>query len=141
MSTNVGAFLSDPRPFPPLPPLLQYLQRTSSLGVTYRWTSNSVVNQFNATAGLTNPSDVSPPKEVDANLTLRLTDSLMASYIGRYDLNTSSFLGNRYYFRFIAPQRCWYIDVGAIDKINPHEFEFRVLFTLVGLSSSNRTEF
>ncbi|MBI3757543.1 MAG: LPS-assembly protein LptD [Deltaproteobacteria bacterium] len=138
-TTRVGAFLRDPRSFPPLPPLLQHLQRTSSIGVTYRSTSNRLIKEFNS--GLTNPTDISPPKEVDTLLTLRLTDSLMGSYIGRYDLNTSSFLGNRYFFRYIAPQQCWYIDFGVIDKVNPREFEFRVLFTLVGLSSSGHTAF
>ena len=131
--------MRDPRSFPPLPPLLQHLQRTSSIGVTYRSTSSRLIKEFNS--GLTNPTDISPPKEVDTVLTLRLTDSLMGSYIGRYDLNTSSFLGNRYYLRYIAPQQCWYVDFGIIDKVNPREFEFRVLFTLVGLSSSGHTAF
>ncbi len=136
---RMGASLRDPRPFPALPPLLQHLQRTSNIGVTYRWTSPRVINQFNS--GLTNPIDITRPKEVDTVMILRLTDSLMGSYIARYDLNTSSFLGNRYFLRYIGPQKCWYVDFGIIDKVNPREFEFRLLFTLVGLSSSNHTMF
>jgi LPS-assembly protein len=139
-TTRVGAFLRDPRPLPELAPLLQHLQRATSIGLTYRSTSTRVIKDFNA--GLTSPAtDILPPREVDANVLLRLTDSIMASYVGRYDLNTSSFIGNRYFFRYIAPQQCWFIDVGLIDKVNPNEIEFRFLFTLVGLSSSGRTAF
>jgi hypothetical protein len=137
---RVGASLRDPRPLPQTAPLLQHLQRASSLGVSYRFTSERVVNQF---AGDMEdmPGDINPPKEVDASVLLRLSNSFMASYIGRYDLNTSEFIGNRYFFRYIAPQECWFIDFGVVDKVNPREFEFRFLFTLVGLSSSGRTAF
>jgi hypothetical protein len=31
--------------------------------------------------------------------------------------------------------------LGIIDKVNPREFEFRFMFTLVGLSSSGHTGF
>jgi len=138
-TTRVGAFLSDPRPLPELAPMLQYLQRASSIGVTYRSTSERVIKDFNE--GLANPTDVTPPREVDTSLLLRLTGSFMASYVSRYDLISSSFIGDRYFFRYIAPQQCWFIDFGIIDKVNPHEFEFRFLFTLVGLSSSGGTSF
>ena len=137
---RVGASLRDPRPLPQTAPLLQHLQRASSLGVSYRFTSDWVVNQFNSNPG-TMPTDVDPPKEVDASVLLRLSNSFMGSYVGRYDLNTSEFIGHRYFFRYIAPQECWFIDFGVIDKVNPREFEFRFLFTLVGLSSAGRTAF
>ena len=139
-TTRVGAFLRDPRPLPQTAPLLQHLQRASSLGVSYRFTSKHLVNQFNVDPG--NPqSEINPPKEIAGNLTLRFTESLLASYTSRYDLNSSEFIGNRYFFRYISPQQCWFIDFGVIDKVNPREFEFRFLFTLVGLSSSGRTAF
>jgi hypothetical protein len=86
-------------------------------------------------------SDIQPPEEIDTSAILRLNDAISASYTGRYDLNTSSFIGNRYFVRYISPQKCWFIDFGAIDKVNPNEFEFRFLLTLVGLSSSGRTGF
>ena len=137
---RVGASLSDPRPLPQMAPLLQHLQRASSIGVSYRFTSERVVNQFNNDPDNILP-DINPPKEFDASILLRVSDSFMASYIGRYDINTSEFIGNRYFFRYIAPQECWFIDFGVVDKVNPREFEFRFLFTLVGLSSSGRTAF
>lgn len=139
-TARVGAFLRDPRPLPQTAPLLQHLQRASSLGVSYRFTSKHLVNQFNVDPE--NPqSEINPPKEIAGNLTLRFTESLLASYTSRYDLNSSEFIGNRYFFRYISPQQCWFIDFGVIDKVNPREFEFRFLFTLVGLSSSGRTAF
>lgn len=139
-TARVGAFLRDPRPLPQTAPLLQHLQRASSLGVSYRFTSKHLANQFNVDPE--NPqSEINPPKEIAGNLTLRFTESLLASYTSRYDLNSSEFIGNRYFFRYISPQQCWFIDFGVIDKVNPREFEFRFLFTLVGLSSSGRTAF
>lgn len=139
-TTRIGMSLSDPRPLPQMAPLLLHLQRTSSLGVYYRSTSDRLAQQFNAGLPAGQPP-IAPPKEIYTSVLLRLTDSLMASYVGRYDLQTSSFIGNRYFFRFISPQQCWFIDFGVIDKVNPREFEFRFLFTLVGLSSSGRTAF
>jgi len=138
---RVGASLRDPRPLPTVAPLLQHLQRASSIGVSYRFTSERVVNQFKSDSENMMLNDINPPKEVDASVLLRLSNSFMASYIGRYDLNTSDFIGNRYFFRYIAPQECWFIDFGIVDKVNPREFEFRFLFTLVGLSSSGRSAF
>jgi len=139
-TTRVGAFLQDPRPLPQTAPLLQHLQRASSLGVSYRFTSKRLVNQFNPDPD-TSQTEINPPKEVAGSLVLRLSDSLLASYISRYDLNSSEFIGNRYFFRYISPQQCWFIDFGIIDKVNPREYEFRFLFTLVGLSSAGRTAF
>jgi LPS-assembly protein len=86
-TTRVAAVLSDPRPLPPLAPMLQYLQRASSIGVSYRSTSDRVIKDFNE--GLANPTDVTPPREVDTSLLLHLTDSLMASYVSRYDMISS----------------------------------------------------
>ncbi len=138
-TTKVGISLRDPRPLPPLPPLLQYLQRNTSISFSYRSTSNRLIKAFNAS--LISPLDVSPPKELDTALSLHLTDYLLGYYVSRYDLNTSAFTSDRYFLRYIAPQHCWFIDLGIIDKVNPREFEFRFEFTLIGLSSSGGTLF
>src|SRR5262249_1246460 len=135
ITTRVGTFVSDPRPLPPTSPLLQHLQRSTSIGLSYRHTSERLVKQFDPT------SDISPPYEVDANIIYRLNEAITGAYIGRYDLNTSAFIGNRYFVRYFSPQHCWFVDVGAIDKVNPREFEFRFMFTLIGLSSSGRPAF
>src|SRR5207245_2144058 len=47
----------------------------------------------------------------------------------------------RYFLAYSPSQTCWFVDLGLVDKVNPHEFEFRFLFTLVGLSSSGRAAF
>lgn len=118
-STGIGMFVSDPRPLPPTTPLLEGLQRHTTLGVSYRNVSNRTL------------------KEINAYVLLRLNEAITGAYMARYDFNTGAFVGDRFYLRFLAPQKCWYIDLAAIDKVNPHEFEFRVFFTLVGLSSTN----
>ncbi|MBI3300851.1 MAG: LPS-assembly protein LptD [Deltaproteobacteria bacterium] len=123
ITTRVGAFLRDPRPLPATTPLLQHLQRSTTVGISYRTITDRLL------------------KEIDASVIFRLNDSLTTSYIGRYDFNAGSFIGNRYFLRYLSPQQCWFVDFGIIDKVNPREFEFRLLFTLVGLSSSGRTAF
>lgn len=120
-TTRIGAFLRDPRPLPQVSPLLANLQRSTTIGLSYRTITDRLL------------------KEVDASIVLRFSDRLTASYIGRYDFNADSFIGNRYFVRYLSPQDCWFIDFGIIDKVNPREFEFRFMFTLVGLSSSGPT--
>jgi len=71
----------------------------------------------------------------------RLNEQIAAAYNSRYDLNSKSFIGSRYFLRYISPQKCWFIDVGVVEKVNPTEFEFRLLFTLVGVTSIGRTGF
>jgi len=135
IATRAGVFIRDPRPLPPTTPLLQNLQRNTTIGLSYRFTSDRLVKQFDPT------SDILPPHEVDANIIYRLNESLTGAYIGRYDLNTSTFIGNRYFMRYLPPQHCWFVELGVIDKVNPHEFEFRFTFNLVGLSSTGRPAF
>jgi hypothetical protein len=122
-TTRIGAFLRDPRPLPQAPPLLRNLQRSTTIGLSYRTITDRLL------------------KEVDASIVLRFNDRLTASYIGRYDFNADSFIGNRYFVRYLSPQECWFVDFGVIDKVNPREFEFRFMFTLVGLSSSGGSSF
>lgn len=122
-AARLGAFLSDPRELPPTTPLLQHLQHRTTVGVTYQTITDRIL------------------KEIDTHVIFRLNEKISAAYSSRYDLNSKSFTGSRYAIRFISPQKCWYIDVGIVDKVNPNEFEFRFLFTLVGLSSAGRTAF
>ena len=122
-AVRVGAFVTDPRPLPPTVPLLTHLQRRTTVGVSYRTITDRLL------------------KEMNAYVVFRLNEYVTTAYTGRYDFNADSFIGNRYFVRFISPQKCWYIDLGLIDHVNPHELEFRVFFTLVGLSSSGRTAF
>ena len=118
-----GAFLTDPRPLPPLSPLLEHLQRRTTVGISYRTITDRLL------------------KELNAYVLFRLNEYITTAYIGRYDFNADAFIGNRYFVRFISPQKCWYVDLGLIDRVNPRELEFRFFFTFVGLSSSGRTAF
>ncbi|MSQ47424.1 MAG: LPS-assembly protein LptD [Deltaproteobacteria bacterium] len=120
---RLGASLSDPRPLPATAPLLADLQRRTTLGVSYRTVTDRILKEMNVYA------------------VLRLNEYVTGAYFGRYDFNAGSFIGNRYYLRFISPQNCWYVDLGLIDKVNPKELEFRFLITFVGLSSSSRSAF
>lgn len=136
-TTRLGAFLRDPRPLPATTPLLQHIQRSTTVGVSYRTITDHIPFSSNPLpAG--QEIDV---KELDANLIFRLNESMTAAYIGRYDFRADAFIGNRYFLRYLSPQQCWFVDLGIIDKVNPREFEFRLLFTLVGFSSSGRTAF
>lgn len=120
---RLSASLSDPRPLPATAPLLEHVQRRTTLGVSYRTITDRLLKEMNAYA------------------VIRLNEYITGAYFGRYDFNAKSFIGNRYYLRFISPQNCWYVDLGLIDKVNPNEFEFRFLITFVGLSSSSRSAF
>lgn len=120
---RLGAFFTDPRPLPPLSPLLQHLQRHTTIGVSYRTITDRLL------------------KEMNAYVIVRLNEYLTGAYIGRYDFNEQAFIGNRYFLRFISPQNCWYVDLGLIDRVNPRELEFRVFLTFVGLSSDRRAAF
>jgi LPS-assembly protein len=122
-TTRVSAFLQDPRPLPPTSPLLHSVQRRTTVGVSYKEITDRRL------------------KEVDGSVLFRLNDSIATFYLGRYDLNADLFIGNNYFVRYISPQQCWFVDLGLIEKVNPHEVEFRLLFTLVGLSSIGRTGF
>ena len=129
-AARLAAFLSDPRPLPPTTPLLQHLQRRTSVGVSYRIISNRLLKDIDPL------SQVSVPKEVDASVIFRLNEAFTTAYISSYNLKTGSFTSDRYFVRYTPPQKCWFVDIGLVDKVNPHEFEFRFLFTLVGLSST-----
>jgi lipopolysaccharide assembly outer membrane protein LptD (OstA) len=122
-TTRVGAFLRDPRPLPATSPLMQNLQRSTTVGVSYRTISDRLL------------------KEIDSSVIFRFNERITTAYIGRYDLNAGEFIGNRYFVRYFSPQQCWFVDVGLIDKVNPREVEFRFIFSLIGLSSSGRTGF
>lgn len=122
-TTRVGAFLRDPRPLPATSPLMQNLQRSTTIGVSYRTISDRLL------------------KEIDSSVIFRFNERITTAYIGRYDLNAGEFIGNRYFVRYFSPQQCWFVDVGLIDKVNPREFEFRLIFSLIGLSSFGRTGF
>ena len=45
---RLGAFLTDPRPLSPLSPLLEHLQRRTTVGVSYRTITDRLLKEMNA---------------------------------------------------------------------------------------------
>ena len=123
IAARIGGFLNDPRPLPEVSPLLRHLQRRTSVGVSYRTISDRLL------------------KELNARGILRLNEYLMAAYFTRYDLNDQSFIGSRYFFRVISPQKCWAFDFGVVEKVNPDEVEFRFSLSLIGITSAGKSAF
>ena len=115
---DAGLTVVDPRPIAaPDDLFLVALRPTNSASLFY---------QFNAGGTLEN---------INLTTTYRLTNNFSVAYLGRYDAVQSQFLENWLGFRAISSCDCWVIDFAFIDRSNPPEREYRVLFSLVGLGS------
>ena len=57
------------------------------------------------------------------------------------DALAGRFLENWAGLRVISGCECWVLDFAFIDRVNPNEQEFRVLFSLVGLGSFGQNPF
>ena len=123
VAARIGGFLRDPRPLPEVSPLVRHLQRRTSIRVTYRTIADRLL------------------KEVNGSLIFRFNEYLTAAYFTRYDVNDNSFIGTRYFFRFLSPQKCWAFDFGIVDKVNPSEVEFRLSLSLIGITSAGKSAF
>ena len=123
VAARIGGLLRDPRPLPEVSPLMRHLQRRTSIRVTYRTIADRLL------------------KEVNGSLIFRFNEYLTAAYFTRYDLNDNSFIGTRYFFRFLSPQKCWAFDFGIVDKVNPSEVEFRFSLSLIGITSAGKSAF
>ena len=73
--------------------------------------------------------------------TWRLSDHFALAYLGRFDALAGRFLENWAGLRVISGCECWVLDFAFIDRVNPNEQEFRVLFSLVGLGSFGQNPF
>ena len=123
IAARIGGYIRDPRPLPETSPLLRHLQRRTSLGVSYRTIADRLL------------------KEINSRVVLRLNEYLTLAYFTRYDLNDQSFIGSRYFFRVLSPQKCWTFDFGVVEKVNPDEVEFRFSLSLVGITSAGKSAF
>ena len=123
IAARIGGYLRDPRPLPETSPLLRHLQRRTSLGVSYRTIADRLL------------------KEINSRVVLRLNEYLTVAYFTRYDLNDQVFIGSRYFFRVLSPQKCWTFDFGVVEKVNPDEVEFRFSLSLVGITSAGKSAF
>lgn len=123
IATRIGGYLRDPRPLPTVSPILRHLQRRTSVGLSYRTIADRLL------------------KELNSRVVLRLNDYVTVAYFTRYDLNDKSFIGSRYFFRLLSPQKCWAFDFGVVEKVNPDETEFRFSISLVGITSIGKSSF
>jgi hypothetical protein len=133
-AATVGMFITDPRSFSGEDDLfLNGLRPRNSASVSYRFIEGSTL--------FLSPTLPSRTEDVNLTGTLRLTDRLALSYQGRFDAVVGRFLENRFGFRVISSCDCWVLDFAAVDRVNPDELEFRVLFSLVGLGSFGQQPF
>ena len=88
-------------------------------------------------------------QDVNGSVYLRLGDYLGFQFVGRYDLDGGTYVGDNgkprqfdpgflerdYILRFISRCNCWAVEFGVADTANPDERLFRVQVTLLGLGS------
>lgn len=115
--------------FDPRPVRLADDQAIASLRPT---NSASIFYQFNSGGTLEN---------VNFAATMRVTDHFAFAYLGRFDALDTRFLENWLGLRVISKCECWVLDFAVVDRVNPDEKEFRVLFSLVGLGSFGQNPF
>lgn len=121
---NVGANLFDPRPIEGEGDLFQpQLRPINSASVFYQFNTNGAVENLNVAT------------------TLRLTNHLAVSYLGRFDGESGRFLENWAGFRVISGCDCWVFDAALVDRLNPDELEFRFRFSLIGLGTFGQSPF
>jgi LPS-assembly protein len=121
---EAGVNLFDPRPIAgPEDLFLASLRPVSSASLFYQFNSGGTVENLNL-AG-----------------TYRATNNVAFAYLGRFDVLADRFLENWLGLRLISACDCWVIDLAFVDRFNPDEREFRVLFSLVGLGSFGQQPF
>ena len=121
---NVGANIFDPRPIEGEGDLFQpQLRPVNSASVFYQFNTNGAVENLNFAT------------------TLRLTNHLAVSYLGRFDGDSGQFLENWAGFRIISGCDCWVLDAALVDRANPDEIEFRFRFSLIGLGTFGQSPF
>jgi LPS-assembly protein len=121
---EAGVNLFDPRPVAgPDDLFLASLRPVNAASLFYQFNSGGTVENLNL-AG-----------------TYRATDNVAFAYLGRFDVLAGRFLENWLGLRLISGCDCWVVDVALVDRFNPDEREFRVLFSLVGLGSFGQQPF
>ncbi len=125
-AARIGLFVQDPR-YLPSAGEAQHLETRTSAGISYQ-----LITQNTSTGTQTTV------QEVDDNIVLRLTDWAGFLYSGRYDVVTSSFLGNYFGVRLISTCDCWALDLAVVNNTNPQETQVRAQLTLAGLGASKQ---
>jgi lipopolysaccharide assembly outer membrane protein LptD (OstA) len=72
---------------------------------------------------------------VEARTILALTDRFAIGLNGRYDFVGNELVESGGGFRIESDCHCWTIDIGATNRVNPDETQFRIQVELAGLGS------
>jgi hypothetical protein len=98
--------------------------RRSQLDAAYRFVRRGAVET--AEEGL---------ETFEARTILALTDRFAVGLNGRYDFVGDELVESGGGFRIESECRCWRVDVGVTNRVNPDETQFRVEVDLGGLGS------
>jgi LPS-assembly protein len=74
-------------------------------------------------------------EQVEGNAELKLHEQLRLGYYARYDVTESEMLENRGLLRFVNACKCWSIDVGVSERVNPDRRQVLVSFSLGGIGN------
>lgn len=121
---SVGANIFDPRPIEGEGDVfLPQLRPANAASVFYQFNTNGAVENLNVST------------------TLRITNYLAVSYLGRFDGESGRFLENWAGIRVISGCDCWVVDAALVDRLNPDELAFRVRVSLIGLGTFGQAPF
>ncbi len=73
--------------------------------------------------------------QIEGNFELKLSDRLKAGAYGLYDTNTDEFLQSQGLLRFQNSCKCWSLDFGVGQRINPDRRQVMLTFTFGGVGS------
>jgi LPS-assembly protein len=71
--------------------------------------------------------------QLEGNFEAKVSEQLRLGYYGRYDLRESEFFENRGLLRFINACKCWSLDLGFGNQLNPDNRQLLLTFTFSGL--------
>jgi LPS-assembly protein len=73
--------------------------------------------------------------QLEGNAEVKLHEQLRAGYYARYDTTANEMLENRGLIRFINACKCWSIDLGLSQRVNPDRQQILLSFSLGGIGN------
>jgi LPS-assembly protein len=74
-------------------------------------------------------------EQFEGNAEVKLHEQLRLGYYARYDVTEGDMLENRGLLRFVNACKCWSIDVGVSERVNPDRRQVLVSFSLGGMGN------